>query len=591
MTEQNISFLKRRFHLPNLQESVYILRTLPFWTKAFVLILGAIFLISSLLLGWKTNNRLLVVVPELGGSLTEGVVGAPRFINPLIAITDAERDLSSLIYSGLMRPDSRGGLVTDLAEKYEVSEDGLIYTFTLKPNLTWHDGEKLTTDDIIFTIQRAKDPVLKSAKRASWEGVATEKIDDNVIKFILKKPYSPFLENVTLGILPKHIWQNIPSEQMLYSEYNTSPIGSGPYKIGDIARDSSGNVNSYALLPNDNFALPGPYLKKITLKFYLSEKEAVNAYKNGEIGSTSGISPAMMDEIILKCDSGQQCDRGGEQTKVINLPRVFAVFFNQNKSKALLQKEVRQALSLATDKNRLVQEVLKGYGNTLGYPIPNGSLGALEPQEEKYSVEEAKNILTKSGWKQNQDGIFEKQLDKKETITLEISIATSADSEELKSTAKLLKEMWQQAGVKVDVLFFETGDLQKTIAERNYQALLFGESIGHDPDPFAFWHSSQKDYPGANVAMYTNSKVDKLLEDSRRTSDREDRVNKYKQFQEEVQKDAPAVFLFSPSFIYILPEEIKGDEELASVANSSERFAQAHNWYIHTNKIWRFFAK
>jgi len=543
------------------------------------------------MLAWSVNNRLLVVVPEEGGSLTEGVIGAPRFINPLIAISDAERDLVSLVYSGLMRSDNSGGLITDLAEKYEISEDGLTYTFTLKPNAVWHDGEKVTTDDIIFTIQRAKDPVLKSTKRAAWEGVSVEKVDDMVVKFNLKKPYSPFLENMTLGILPKHIWQNIPSEQMLYSEFNTKPIGSGSYKIESIAKDASGNVNSYTLIPNEQFVLGSPYLKQITLKFYLSEGDAIDAYKKKQITSISGVSPATVGEIVQKCDAENKCENYSNQLKTVDLPRTFAVFFNQNKSKVLLQKEVRQALLLATDKEKLVQEVLRGYGVTLEHPIPQGTLGSLAPEEEAVSIDEAKKVLAKNGWKLNQNGIFEKELSKKEVITLEFSISTSGESEELKSIANLIKEMWEKIGAKVEVNFFETGDLQNAIAERNYESLLFGESIGHDPDPFVFWHSSQKNYPGSNVAMYTNSKVDKLLEDARKTLDAEERTSKYAEFQEEVQKDIPAIFLFSPSFIYALPNDIKGTENMVSVTISSERFSQVYKWYTQTNKIWKIFAK
>jgi peptide/nickel transport system substrate-binding protein len=396
---------------------------------------------------------------------------------------------------------------------------------------------------------------------------------------------------MTLGILPKHIWQNIPSEQMLYSEFNTNPIGSGSYKIESIAKDASGNVNSYTLIPNEQFALGRPYLKQITLKFYLSEKDAIDAYKKKQITSISGVSPATVGEIIQRCDTGNKCEGYGNQLKTVDLPRIFAVFFNQNKSKVLLQKEVRQALLLATDKEKLVQEVLKGYGKTLQHPIPKGTLGALEQEQEVASTDEAKKVLEKNGWKLNQNGIFEKELSKKEVITLEFSISTSGESEELKSTALLLKEMWEKVGAKVDVNFFETGDLQKAIAERNYESLLFGESIGHDPDPFVFWHSSQKNYPGSNVAMYTNSKVDKLLEDARKTLDAEERISKYKEFQEEVQKDIPAVFLFSPSFIYAIPSNIQGTDSMVSVTTSSERFSQVYKWYTQTNRIWKIFAK
>ncbi|MBU2109574.1 hypothetical protein KKB71_01275 [Patescibacteria group bacterium] len=575
------SFLKKRMDLPSLQEIFYILRNISQKEKIVFFAFFIVFVSSAIILLYQINNKISVIVPDRGGTLEEGILGTPRFINPLLAISDADRDMTTLVYSGLMRPDNKGGLMLDLAEKYEISEDGLEYTFILKSDLVWHDKEPITSDDIIFTIQQAKDPILKSPKRASWEGVAIEKIDSRTVKFILEKPYAPFLENTILGILPKHIWENAFSELMSFSELNINPVGSGPFQISSVNKDSSGIIKSYTLTANKKFALGQPYIKKLILKFYPSQEKLMEAYKKGEVNSISAVTPQILEETKRK-DSN---------IKIFSLPRVFGVFFNQNNSEVFTQKEVREALNFATDKKKIVEEMLKGFGAEIDSPIPPGVFGAIEKQEDEFSFEKAKEILAKNGWKLNEnDGILEKKI-KTNTLKLEFSISTS-NVPELKQVAEILKSTWESIGARVDIKIFEIGDLnQNIIRPRKYDALLFGEVIGRDPDPFVFWHSSQRNDPGLNIALYANITADKLLEKARTISDEEERRKIYQQFQDEIEKDRPAVFLYSPYFIYLIPELIKGVNELESMTTSSERFSQIHKWYIETNKIWKIFVK
>lgn len=575
------SFLKKRVDLPSLQEIFYILKNISRRERIVFFAFFIVFVSSAAVFLHQINDKISVIVPDRGGILEEGILGTPRFINPLLAISDADRDMTTLVYSGLMRPDNKGGLMPDLAEKYEISEDGLEYTFILKPDLVWHDKEPITSDDIIFTIQQAKDPVLKSHKRASWEGVAIEKIDSRTVKFILEKPYTPFLENTILGILPRHIWKNASSELMSFSELNINPVGSGPFRISNVSKDSSGIIKSYTLAANKKFALGQPYIKKLILKFYPSQEKLVEAYKKGEVNGISAVTPQILEETKRK-DSNLE---------IFSLPRVFGVFFNQNTSEVFTQKEVREALNLAADKKKIVEEMLKGFGAEIDSPIPPGVFGALEKQEDVFSFEKAKEILGKNGWKLNEkDGILEKKT-KKNTLKLEFSIATS-NAPELKQAAEILKSTWESIGARVDIKIFEIGDLnQNIIRPRKYDALLFGEVVGRDPDPFVFWHSSQRNDPGLNIALYANITVDKLLEKARTVSDEEKRREIYQQFQDEIEKDRPAVFLYSPYFIYLIPGSLKGVSELESITTSSERFSQIHKWYEETDKIWKIFVK
>jgi peptide/nickel transport system substrate-binding protein len=562
----------------------YILKTFSLRGKIVFLVLTALFIASVLGLLWKIDRFLAVEIPKSGGTLAEGIIGTPRFINPLLSISDADRDLTSLVYSGLMRADGKGNLIPDLAERYEVSDDGLTYTFFLRNNLAWSDNETLISDDVIFTIQMAKNPILKSTQRASWEGVEVEKVDDKTIRFFLKRPYAPFMENMTLGILPQHIWGEITPEQMSLTDFNIEPIGSGPYEVAKITKDSTGIIQSYVLAPNKKFVLGKPYISKLILKFYPSEKKLISAYENGEIDGVGGISP----QNILKIKNR------GTELKSLFLPRVFAVFFNQNSAQILANKEVRQALDLAVDKEKIVTDVLQNFGSVLNHPLPPGSIGALGLQEEinqipyEERLKKATNILEKAGWKLNeQDKIYEKKV-KKET-RLEFDLSTS-NAPELSETAELLKTMWQKIGVKVNTKIFEIGSLnQNVIRPRKYDALLFGIMMGRDPDPFAFWHSSQRNDPGLNIALYTNITADNLLEDARTISDTEKRKEKYRALQEQIEKDVPAVFLYSPEYIYLVPKSLMGFDT-DTITIPSERFSQMYKWYIETKKVWKIFA-
>lgn len=540
---------------------------------------------STLALLFNVNKFLVTKVPAVGGSFTEGILGFPRFINPLLALSDADRDMVSLVYSGLLKASAEGDLVPDLALNYSISEDGLVYSFTIKENAVFHDGTPVTAEDIIFTIARAQDPGLKSTKRASWDGVSVEKVGEKEIRFFLKQPYAPFLQNTTLGILPKHIWKDIDLDQFPFSTFNTEPIGSGPYIVKNVKKNASGVPELYELKSFANYTLGKPYIPKITVIFYSGEEELVEGYKKGEVENINSISPEYIKE--LKED--------GAFISRTPLPRIFAVFFNQNQAPVFANKEVREALSVGLDKEKIVENILGGYGTAIDGPIPPGILPSRKNAKTTYntassSKEIAREILERAGWEYNdEERMYEKET-KKEIQRLVFSISTS-NAPELKAAAEIIADEWENIGARVDIKIFETGDLnQNVIRPRKYDALLFGEIIGRELDLFAFWHSSQRNDPGLNIALYANITVDKLLEDARIISDKKARAEAYAAFEDEVKQDVPAVFLYSPDFIYVVSPDIKGIE-LGSVTIAGERFLNINEWHIETNNVWHFFAE
>ncbi len=558
------------------------LHSFSFAEKIIFSFFVALFIGSSLYVLSIINKHFSVQVPIEGGTLTEGVIGYVGFINPVLAVTDSGRDLTELIYSGLMKATSAGTLVPELAESYNISDDGLNYTFVLKNNIFFHDGTPITADDVIFTIQKVQDPALKSPSKPNWDGVTVKKIDDRTVSFTLAKPYAPFLENTTLGIIPKHIWKNASDDEFTYSQYNFEPIGSGPYKLYSIERNSSGIPQNYDLVPFDKYPLGSPYISHIIVKSFTNEKSMIEAYQQGDIQSMYDISPQVAKSV----------SRRDSQIYTTSLPRVFGIFFNQNEAPVLANKEVRQALQLATDRQAIIDNVLGGYGAVITDPIPPGALPAgadLPTTVASTSIDGAKKILTGAGWTPDANGIMQKKIGKS-TIALRLSISTS-DTPELVQAANMVKVMWQKIGADVSVKIFETGELnQSVIRPRKYDALLFGEIIGRDLDLYAFWHSSGRLDPGLNIAEYVNVKADKILENARTITDMQKRLDQYAAFETEVRNDIPAIFLYAPDFIYILPKNIQG-VTLGSVTTPSERFSSVSDWYIDTENVWKIFVR
>ncbi len=552
---------------------------------AFSILLG----VSTLALLAGLNSAVSVTIPSAGGTLVEGEIGPARFINPVLTLSQPDQDISQLVYSGLTRA-LPSGIVPDLAESYTISEDGTTYTFTLRSDATFHDGKPVVADDVLFTIAAAQNPATKSPRRADWEGVQVSSPDAHTVVFKLAHAYAPFLENTTLGILPKHIWENVSAEEFPFNPANTHPIGSGPYRIESVSTDSTGSATRYELTPFKNFVLGKGYLQQITFMFYPNQETMLKAFDAHQIDSVAGVTPS--DLAGLK--------RTDFDYVHVALPRVFGVFFNQSHSAVLADSSVRAALEAALDKQHIVNTVLEGYGATLDGPIPPGVIGKTVPAipvsyqkreglvtaAASSTTENTRAMLTSGGWTfDTAAGVW-----KKKKLELSFTIAT-ADEPELVATVNTLAEAWRAAGIKVTVQVYSLSELNTSIIRpRQYDAILFGEVVGRTADLFAFWHSSQRNDPGLNLALYTNLKVDSLLSQARASSDPAQREKLYAQFVSAVAKDTPALFLYAPEFIYVVPQSMHG-VELGALTTPSERFLNVYQWYTETEEVWSIFAR
>jgi peptide/nickel transport system substrate-binding protein len=550
--------------------------------KIFLSACVFLILISSAVIGRAWYFDSTKIGPSAGGTYTEAAIGSPRYINPVLAATnDVDRDLSTIIFSSLIRRMSSENISPDLAESYSISDDKKTYDFKLRENVKWHDGVPLTADDIIYTVNVIQDPQYRSPLRSNFQGVEVVKTGDFAVRFSLKNPYDPFLDNLTFGILPKHIWENTPAANFSLSENNLKPVGSGPYKFVKLQKDGDGAVKSIELQSFSDYFSDKALIKTINFQFYKDEPSAIAEFNAGSVDGLSYISPANLEKL-----------KDTASLVKFNMPRYFAVFFNENNNKALADKNVRQAFLDATDKQQIINDAEAGQAVIVNSPVPGFIFGKnsskLNEISYNFDPEKAKSILDAGGWQFNSasstPAVRQKNIDGQD-IPLEINI-TTVNWPELVSVANLLKTDWEKLGATVNIDVESVADIQENIKDRQYQALLFGQILSPNPDPFSFWHSSQVKDPGLNLAQYSNKDADKLLENIRQESNPDVKMQEYNQLQDLITQDIPAIFLYSPLYIFPVNGKIKGID-LAGDHLPQDRFAQINKWYINTKRTWR----
>ncbi len=525
------------------------------------------------------NDSYSSVTATRGGTITEGVLGTPRFVNPVLANTRADQDVTALIYSGLLKIDTDGALVPDLASSITVAEDGLTYNIVLRDDIAFHDGELFSAKDVIFTIQLAQDADLKSPIRGNWSGVTIEEIGSHELNIVLEEPYAPFIENFTLGIMPAHLWSSLPIEQLPFSQLNTEPIGTGPFMLKNARRDQSGIITSYELsaFENDEDA---PNIQTFEFVFFDQESELITALNEETIDATAYISNENLSLISDEYDLHTR-----------TLPRVFGIFFNQNRSTVLRDDAAREALSVALQREEIIDEVLNGYGVPIDSPIASLQ-NELESEQDNLSlssttIEQATTILEDGNWEQNELGFWEKEIDDAD-VTLSVTLRTS-NTPLFESTLNQVAEHWRELGVEVVTEQFEqTGLVQSVIRPRDFQALLFGLDMSRSYDLYPFWHSSQKDDPGLNIAQYTNLSVDALLEEARITASTEERDQLFNEASDIISEEQPAVLLFQPEFIYVVSDEVTTSLP-DRIGKPTDRFDNTAAWHTRSDVLWPTF--
>jgi peptide/nickel transport system substrate-binding protein len=550
-----------------------ILRTL-----LFVFIISGVFSLIAL------NNRYLATTPTAGGTLVEGIIGTPRFVNPVLAVTRADLDMTALLYSGLMKINPEGVLVPHLAESVTINDEGTVYNIVMRKDIRFHDNTPLTARDVTFTIALAKDATLKSPLRGNWVDIAVEEINEYELNIVLEEPYAPFIENLTLGILPRHIWSELPIEQIPFSERNTNPIGSGTFAVKSIVRNKSGIITSYVL---DRFtdAIEPANIASVRIMFYASESELVNGYNAGQFHSSAYLPPTVTHPLRETSTN--------VTVRELSLPRVFAVFINQNRTPALRDIGARRALSEAINRESIVESALYNYGVPTTYPLPTSHF-AVQSTSSTTELETATSThdraiatLEETGWRKNDNGVWEKRIGG-EVTALQVTLRATNNTL-FEQVAQAIARDWRAIGVDVQLEQFEQTDLlQNVIRPREYQTLLFGLEMGRSIDLYPFWHSSQREDPGLNIAGYANIEVDSLLSKARTTTDTDSAKQSTEEALKIITTEYPAIFLFTPTSTYVTPESVK-TSAIHNISRPHERFMNVSQWHMNTDTVWPFF--
>lgn len=545
-----------------------LLKSLSEKERYFLIAASLVFLISSVALSIVLFYQNTVAQPVEGGSYTEGIVGQPIAVNPLIAgENDADRDLIALTFANLL----------DLSESYKVDETGKIWDIVLQQNLKWSDGEPLTSDDVIFTIATIQGPDARSPLFSTWQGVLAERLSEREIKLTLKNPYAFFVDNIkNLRIAPRHIFDNIPPQNFRLSDFNLKPVGSGPYKFVKFEKRQDGFIETYSLTANSNYALKKPFIKNFAIKFFVNKAESLKAFNAKDINGLGSLDAGDLDQLEVN-----------HQIISTARPRYYAIFLNQSTAQALKEKEVRAALNLATDKGKILESALMGKGVIVDGPIPMTVTGYDKGVygERLFSLENSAAMLEKAGWKVGADGIREKTLAKTK-VRLEFDIIVP-EAKFLIETVKVLAEDWKKIGVGLNPVVLKLSDvINGAIKTRNYQMIIFGNTLNNNPDVFSFWHSSQRFDPGLNLALFSDKTVDSLLESLRQNLNDSARVQDLSKLQKIINDAKPAIFLYSPQYLYATSKNLSGFNA-TSIAAPANRFEKVNEWYLKTARVFK----
>lgn len=555
--------------------------------KHFIRRLGRLVAVRRFLFGWLSLVALLLVAllfqvdalkdkyqtlqPVEGGIFTEGIVGSYTNVNPIYATSAVDAAASKLIFAGLLQYGQDNKLVSQLAEKIDIDRSEKVYTVTLKPDLRWHDGHKLTSDDVVFTYQLIQNPDARSYLQPSWRGIKIEAKDERTVTFTLPSILSSFPHSLTTGLVPKHLLEGVNPEQLRSSDFNTvRPVGSGPFEFDafeiDPGKENQQRQERVGLIPFEDYVEGKPKLDRFIIRTFASPENLEKAYAAQELTAASGLT-AVPDSLA-----------GQNGMADISLPVAGQVMvFFKTTQPPLDNIQIRQALVLAANR----QEVINSVGYPLlpsDSPLLRGQLGYDKKLIQKTNnVKAAGKILDKAGWKV--DPAY--GLRKKGKQVLGFRLYSEANSEYAAVTQSLQKQ-WRQLGIDVQVTLQSPQELQSTVSTHNYDALLYAISTGADPDVYAYWHGSQSDIRSnnrLNFSEYRSTFTDRALEAGRSRSDPQIRGVKYRPFLQAWTKDNPALALYQPRYLFIVREPFNG-LDLDAVVTPADRYSNVESWAV-----------
>lgn len=543
-------------------------RFLTSWLLLLGLIIGCLIAQFTALGGYYQSRQ-----PVAGGIYTEGILGSFTNANPVYATNEVDRTVSKLLFPGLFTHDNENNLVGDLAQSWSLDKTGTVYTVTLKQNLRWQDGEPLTAGDVVFTYQVIQNADAQSPLEGSWKGIEVSASDARTVVFRLPTPLASFLDGVTNGIIPKHKLARVPMVGMRSAAFNTqSPVGAGPFEWRNITvhgSDPSHAEELIGLTASSSYYRGEPKLKSFVVHAFADQDAMISAYRNRQLTAMSGL------RVLPKA-----LDASSFIVRNFSTTAATMVFFKNNDS-LLKDVKLRQALVQSADRGALIDKL--GYrARPVDEPLLRGQLG----YDRKYAQQtnnprQAAKLLDAAGWKLKTDGFRAKK-------SQELSInLTYADSPEYEKVASTLQTQWKAAGIRMNKQPLDEQSFKQALANHAYQAVLYGITIGTDPDVFVYWNSSQADTLSGshlNLSEYKSKMADEALDAGRTRNSDNLRVIKYAPFLKQWQKDAPALGLYQPRYLYLTRVHVYNLDR--HVVNSpTDRLNNVQDWMIRTARV------
>jgi peptide/nickel transport system substrate-binding protein len=510
-----------------------------------------------------------VLVPDYGGTYIEGVAGNPRYINPLLnAYNDVDRDIASLVFNGLTRADEYGQILPDLADSWDISRDDLSYTFHLRDDVRWHDGTPFTADDVVFTIDVLRAPGFQGPPGLAelWRTVQVERFDPHTVRLTLSEPFAPFLSFTTVGLLPAHLLQDLPVEQLTEHPFNLQPTGTGPFKVGEVTSQHA------LLLANDDYYAGRPLLDQVEIVFYPDYASVLAAYRNELV---HGIGRVPTDRL------GRVLDE--EDLSVYSTPLAgYGLVFLNLERPILQEQEVRQALLWGLDRQKIIDQLLDGQALVATGPVMPFSWAYEEDvQHYGHNPERAVALLEGAGWiDADGDGVREKG-----ELRLEFGLLSNDDATRIQIINELTRQ-WAAIGVRVvPQTAGVSGVVRDFLVPRDFDAVFYEwQRLPTDPDPYPQWHSTQTQTPGQNFCRYSNDEADLIMEQARRTTDTQRRATLYRDLQRILAEEVPALPLYHPVYSYAVDRAVR-DVQVAPMQDGPDRFRTITEWYMVTRRV------
>lgn len=507
----------------------------------------------------RLDQFYMTTKPMMGGIYSEGLTGNVSVVNPILPGKAAEDDVTSLVFNGLTKLDQERQIKPDLAESWQPASDLKSYTFHLRKNVYWHDGVKFDAYDVAFTISAIQNPDTRSPLAANWTGVKYEVINDTTIKIILPTVYPRFLNNTTVGILPRHILESTKPSTLRISEFNQKPIGTGPFKLDPL----TGQTDKIVLRANQAYFEGQPNFSEVHFVVYDKPADLIEGYARKQIAAISRI----------RSENANQAEKFDDlKINRLSLPAYVGLFLNL-KSPGMADIHLRRALAEATDRGQIIEAGMHDEATPVYFPVsPSSANENLKKFKLAFDTNQAKVELNQA------PGLSAIKAKPIKLVTL--------DDAEMAKIAELVKEQWGKIGINVQVVkATDVNDLQQRfIRARDYDVLLYGQNVGADADVYSFWHSSQISDPGLNLSSYKNAEADKLLESGRLAKDAKYRADKYVRFNQIWASDAPAILLYSPHYLYGQNRAIKG-LTAKKIVQPSDRLLDINKWYIRSESV------